>query len=49
MLDPTRQAMPADLQSMLAELVAAWDRGDIRVANALLNRATALAARDGYL
>jgi hypothetical protein len=48
-LDPTRQAVPPELESVLAAAVAAWDRGDTEAAQAQLEQAAALAARDGYL
>ncbi|HUA03904.1 MAG TPA: BTAD domain-containing putative transcriptional regulator [Solirubrobacteraceae bacterium] len=47
-LDPTRQPMPHKLKSRLAQAATAWDRGDTRFARTLLERASALATRDGY-
>ena len=47
-LDPTRQPMPPELESVLAEAVAAWEGDDPEVA-ARLEHAATLAARHGYL
>jgi len=40
--------MPHKLKSRLAQAATAWDRGDTRFARTLLERASALATRDGY-
>jgi hypothetical protein len=48
-LDPTRQAMPPELEAALADAVVAWDGGDPGAARAKLDRAMKLATHDGYL
>jgi hypothetical protein len=48
-IDPTRQPMPAELESLLAEAVAAWDRRDAERARTALAEAAGIAARHGYL
>jgi hypothetical protein len=48
-IEPTRQPMPPELESLLAEAVAAHERGDAELRHARLADAAALAVRDGYL
>jgi tetratricopeptide repeat protein len=48
-VDPTRQPMPPDLESVLDQAVAAWDRGDADGARASLSAAAQVAAGYGYL
>jgi DNA-binding SARP family transcriptional activator len=48
-LDPTRQPMPAKLESTLAAAVAARDSGDLQAVHRRFDQARELATRDGYL